>query len=360
MSRDTDHLFVFELVVCGAMVTLIFGLIFYFAIRYRRRSEDEVPRPIRGGLALELFWTISPMFIFLIMFGWGARIYFDNANPPQNSLQIYVVGKQWMWKVEHPDGQREIDELHVPVGRPVQLIMTSQDVIHSFFLPAFRIKKDVLPGVYTTEWFQATRPGTYHLFCAEYCGTNHSHMIGSVYVMKPADFEQWLAGGGRGETMAVAGGKLFQRLGCQNCHMINMRCPNLTGLCGKQVPLADGRIVRADDAYIRESILDPGAKIVAGFPNLMPSFQGLVTEEGILELIAYIKSLGTPALAGPGAGVGGGQQVSPAVTGPASPGVRAQQGEENAFPSSSNPHTSQSEKSGVIKTVPGQRMRTTQ
>lgn len=351
MSREVDHLFVLELAICAAVSFLIFLTITYFAIRYRRRSEDERPRPIHGSLLLESIWSIIPLFVFLVFFGWGAKIYFDNGDPPKNSLQIYVVGKQWMWYVQHPDGQREIDELHVPAGRPVQLIITSQDVIHSFYMPAFRIKKDAVPGMYTTEWFQATKPGTYHLFCAEYCGTNHSHMIGSIYVMSPADYEQWLSGGGRGETMAGAGEKLFTRLGCVNCHVVNARCPNLNGVYMKQRPLADGRIITGDEAYLRESILDPGAKIVAGFPNIMPSFRGLVTEEGLLQLIAYIKSLGAPALAGPGAGISGSQAGGRVP-------LREQQGEQRAFPGAGNPHVPQSEKAGVIETAPGRRTET--
>ncbi len=347
-SRAMDRLFVFELVVSVAMTALIFGTIFYFAIRYRRRTPDERPRPIRGSIAIETIWTVGPLLVMLVMFGWGAYVYFDYANPPKNALQIYVVGKQWMWKLQHPDGQAEIDELHVPVGRAVQLIITSQDVIHSFFMPAFRIKRDAVPGAYTTEWFTATRPGTYHIFCAQYCGTNHSQMAGSVYVLKPADYEAWLASAGGGDSLAGAGHKLFDRLGCVNCHVLNPRCPTLDGLYGKQTPLADGRIVRADDAYIRESILDPGAKIVAGFPNIMPSFRGLVTEEGVLELIAYIKTLGAPALAGEGAGIGGGQQMGEAA-GESAVGTGEERAREHVFPPESNPHTSQAGQESEIQ-----------
>ncbi len=356
-SRSVDHLFLFELAVAAAMTLGIFGSIFYFAIKYRRRSPDERPRPIRGSIALETFWSVVPLLFMLVMFAWGAQIYYRYADPPKNSLQIYVIGKQWMWKMQHPDGQAEIDELHVPVGQPVQLIITSQDVIHSFFLPAFRIKRDAVPGMYTTEWFQATRPGTYHIFCAQYCGTNHSQMIGSVYVMKPADYEAWLAGTGRGESLAAAGEKLFTRMGCVNCHVINPRCPSLAGLYMKQVPLSDGRIVLADEAYLRESILDPGAKIVAGFPNIMPSFRGLVTEEGVLELIAYIRSLGTPALAGPGAGIGGGQQMG-AAAGPGAVSAREERAREHTYPRHENPHTWQSGGSTEIQPRTGTEMET--
>ncbi len=345
MADQVDGLFLLEMAIALAMTLLIFGTIFVFAIKYRRRSPDERPRPIRGSMALETLWSAIPLVVFMGFFFWGARIFYANADPPKDALQIYVVGKQWMWYVQHPEGRREIDELHVPLGRPVQLILTSQDVIHDFFLPEFRIKKDAVPGMYTTEWFRATETGSFHLFCAQYCGTNHSHMIGTLYVMKPADYAQWL-GGGRGESMAQAGAKLYQRLGCDNCH--GVICPTLRGLYMKGVGLADGRVVRADEAYIRESILDPGAKIVAGFPNIMPSFRGQVTEVGILELIAYIKSLGEPAMAGPGEGTGAGQGMGTA-SGIGAPSAREQQGLENMPPPSPNPHSVQSDRSHEIQ-----------
>jgi len=293
-SRGVDHVFIFLLIVCGAMTAAIFLTIFYFAIKYRRRSEEERPRPPRGNLPLELVWTAVPLGIFLFIFGWGAKVYYENLNPPSDAMQIYVVGKQWMWQLQHPEGQREINELHVPVGWPVELVLTSQDVIHSFYVPAFRIKRDAVPGRYATAWFRATTPGRYHLFCAEFCGTEHSHMTGWVYVMSQADYEQWLSGAVGGESMAGVGKRLFQKLGCANCH--GRICPSLDGLYTKGVRLADGRVVTADDDYLRESILDPGAKVVAGFPNIMPSFKGVVSEEDLLKLIAYIKSQGSPAM----------------------------------------------------------------
>jgi cytochrome c oxidase subunit 2 len=208
-------------------------------------------------------------------------------------MNVYVVGKQWMWKTQHLEGQREINELHVPLGRPVRLTMTSEDVIHSFFMPAFRVKFDVLPGRYTTAWFNPTKPGKYHLFCAEYCGTLHSGMIGWIYVMEPAEYERWLAGGAGGESLASSGQKLFEYLACANCHRSDKpgRCPNLIGLFGTKVQLTTGQTVTADEAYIRESILNPSAKIVAGYQNIMPTFQGQVTEEDLLQLIEYVKSL---------------------------------------------------------------------
>lgn len=302
-ARGVDHLYIFLLIVCGGMTIAIFSTIFYFAIKYRRRSPDERPRPLRGSLGLEFFWAAGPLAIFLFTFGWGAKVFFENSSPPPGAMQVYVVGKQWMWYLQHPEGQREINELHVPVNRPVELIITSQDVIHSFYVPAFRIKRDAVPGMYNTTWFLPIKTGTFHLFCAEYCGTEHSHMIGSVYVMSQSDYERWLSGAVGGESMAAVGRRLFQKLGCANCH--SRICPPLEGLYMKGVGLEDGRVVAADDAYLRESILDPGAKVVAGFRNIMPSFKGLVTEEALLQLIAYIKSLGSPATGVPAAQPGG-------------------------------------------------------
>jgi cytochrome c oxidase subunit 2 len=276
------------------MTVLIFGAVAIFAIKYRRRSEDEIPKPIEGSTKLEVAWSIIPFLIMLVMFGWGAKLFFDAYTPPKDAYNIYVVGKQWMWKVQYPEGQREINELHVPTGRPVRITLASEDVIHSFFIPAFRVKHDVVPGHYDEIWFTATKPGRYHIFCAEYCGTEHSGMIGWVNVMTPAAFENWLAGGGAEGSMASQGEKLFQQLGCSTCHLLDEqgRCPILRGVYGSQVLLDDGKTVVADDAYIRESILNPNAKIVSGFhKDVMPTFQGQVTEENLLQLIEYIKSL---------------------------------------------------------------------
>ena len=250
-------------------------------------------------MALEILWSVIPFGLTMVMFTWGASIYFNESRPPDNALDIYVVGKQWMWKLEHLEGQREINELHIPVGRAVRLTMTSEDAIHSFFVPAFRTKQDVVPGRYTTTWFKPTKAGKYHLFCAEYCGTNHSRMSGWVYVMEPRDYEAWLSGGASGGSLAENGQKLFDELACGNCHKPDGsgRCPSLTGLFGKTVQLAGGGTVKADEGYIRESILQPQAKIVAGYGPIMPTFQGLVTEEGVMQLIEYIKSLGPPPAA---------------------------------------------------------------
>ncbi|HEV2115910.1 MAG TPA: cytochrome c oxidase subunit II [Terriglobales bacterium] len=299
-ASNLDALFIFLLLVTGTVTIMIFILITLFALRYRHDLVDK-STPILGSVALETTWSLVPFGIFLIFFVWGAVLYFHERTAPPDSMEIYVVAKQWMWKLQHMDGQREINELHVPVDRDVKLIMTSQDVIHSFFVPAFRLKQDVLPGRYTTLWFHAIRPGTYHLFCAEYCGTQHSGMIGSIIVMNPADYEAWLSGGGGEGSLASTGQKLFQQLGCGSCHRSDTqgRGPNLVGVFDKPVLLDDGRTVTADENYVRESILNPGAKIVAGFKNIMPSFQGVVNEEQLLSLIAYIKSLQGSQQAGP-------------------------------------------------------------
>jgi cytochrome c oxidase subunit 2 len=261
-----------------------------------------LPKPIHASLALEIAWSVIPFGLTMIMFAWGANIFFKESRPPKDAMQIYVVAKQWMWKLQHMEGQREINELHIPVGRPVKLTMTSEDAIHSFFVPAFRTKQDVVPGRYSTTWFTATKPGKYHLFCAEYCGTKHSGMTGWIYAMEPQDYQAWLSGGRSFGSLAENGEKLFQDLACGNCHKADGsgRCPSLVGLFGRSVQLADGRFVNADEAYLRESILQPNAKIVAGYQPLMPTFQGQVTEEGVLELIEYIKSLVPPPAAGTG------------------------------------------------------------
>jgi cytochrome c oxidase subunit II len=292
-ASSVDALYFFLVAVAAFFSILIFGLIFFFAIRHRRRAAREVPEEVRGGLTLEIIWSVIPLGLVMVMFAWGASVYLEIARPPDNALPVYVVGKQWMWKTQHLGGQREINELHVPVGRPVRLTMTSEDVIHSFFVPDFRVKWDVLPGRYTTVWFNPTKTGRFRLFCAEYCGTNHSGMIGWVHVMEPAAFETWLSGGAVSGSLASSGEKLFQDLACGNCHRSDQpgRGPDLTGLFGKPVLLADGRTVLADEAYIRQSIVNPGAQIAAGFQPIMPTFQGLVTEEGLLQLIEYVKSL---------------------------------------------------------------------
>jgi cytochrome c oxidase subunit 2 len=293
MASRVDSLYFFLLALSTFFSLLIAGLIVFYAVKYRRRAADSVGSQIQGGLVLELTWTIVPLLITMVIFVWGASVFFAMSRPPDETINIYVVGKQWMWKFQHLDGQREINELHVPVGRPVKLIMTSEDVIHDVFVPAFRIKADVVPGRYTHLWFQSTKPGRYRLFCAEYCGTKHSGMIGQVVVMDPSEYQTWLSGGASEGSLASAGAKLFQDLACNTCHRPDAqgRGPVLEGLFGKTVTLQNGETLTVDEAYVRESILQPAAKIASGFQPIMPTFQGLVTEEQLLELIEYVKSL---------------------------------------------------------------------
>jgi cytochrome c oxidase subunit 2 len=294
VSGKVDALYFYLSGVTLFFTLLISGILIFFVIRYRRRSPFEIPRPIAGSHKLETLWSVVPFIIAMSMFAWGAQIYFENARPPKNANEIYVVGKQWMWKIQHSTGQREINELHVPAGRKIKLIMTSEDTIHDFFIPAFRIKADVLPGKYTMQWFEATKPGTYHLFCAEYCGMNHSGMIGSVIVMQPTEFDNWLSGNASQQSPAVAGQQLFQSLGCVSCHGANGeggRGPTLAGLFDRKVFLTNNQTLTADEAYIRESIENPTAKVVAGFNPIMPTFQGQVTPEQLIQIISFIKSL---------------------------------------------------------------------
>jgi cytochrome c oxidase subunit 2 len=293
VARSVDALLYFLLAVSGFFSLLIATLIVVFGIRYHRRSPDELPpRPVTST-TLEVVWTVIPLGLVMIMYAWGASLFFTMSRPPADAMEIQVVGKQWMWKFQHLTGQREINELHVPLGLPVRLTMTSEDVIHSFFVPAFRTKMDVIPGRYTTAWFEATKVGRFHLFCAEYCGTQHSGMGGWVEVMEPAHFQRWLAGAGPAVSLAEAGAELFQRSGCQTCHRSDRsgQGPPLEGIFGRPVTLEDGTTVTADERYLRESIVRPMARIVRGYQPVMPTYQGVIGEEGILQLIAYIKSL---------------------------------------------------------------------
>jgi len=297
MAERVDALYFYLVGVSVFFSALIFLLILYFAIKYRRRSEAEQPALIHGSMVLEVTWSVIPLILTMAMFSWGAVLYFQMFRPPSDALEIAVVGKQWMWKIQHPTGQREINELHVPQGRAVKLTMTSEDVIHSFYIPAFRVKMDVLPGKYTSLWFEATQIGEYHLFCAEYCGTKHSLMIGKVVVMEPAEYQNWLSGAPPGETMEAAGARLFEQYQCNTCHApgTGTRGPSLVGVYNTRVRLTAGQTVVADEAYLRESILNPKAKTVAGFQDLMPLYQSQISEEGVLQLIAYIKSLAQEA-----------------------------------------------------------------
>ena len=291
-AGNVDALYIFLLLVSGIMTVLIFAVLTAFAVRFRKRRGQRAVQ-IEGSTHLEITWSIIPFCVMLVFFVWGAVIFFQERTPPQDATEVYTVAKQWMWKFEHKGGQREINELHVPVGRDVKMIMTSQDVIHSFFVPAFRLKQDVVPGRYTTLWFRATKAGTYHLFCSQYCGTQHSGMVGWVTVMEPRDYEAWMSGGAGNQPLAVTGEKLFTELGCVTCHRSDTqgRGPNLVGLFGKPVLLEDGRTVTADENYIRESILEPAAKIVKGFKPVMPTFQGQLSDEQLNALVEYVKSV---------------------------------------------------------------------
>lgn len=294
-SWEVDALYLF---LVGLTMVFSIGIalaIVIFAVKYRRRSPQDLPRPVEGAIKLEIVWTVIPFIIAMGIFAWGASLYFKQYRIPADTMDIYVVGKQWMWKFQHVEGQREINELHVPVGRRVKLTMTTEDVIHSLFVPAFRMKMDVVPGRYTTTWFEATKPGRYHMFCAEYCGTNHSAMIGWVEVMEPQDYQAWLGGGAEGGSLAASGEKVFQQLACATCHHGDStgRGPTIRGLFGKEIQLDNGEKITADASYIRESILNPQAKIAAGYPrpSIMPTFQGQISEEQLLQLIEYIKSI---------------------------------------------------------------------
>jgi cytochrome c oxidase subunit II len=299
-SAQVDHLYFFLLSITAFFSILIAMLVVIFAIKYRRRSASAVGAAITGSIPLELMWSIIPFGIAMVIFTWGANVFFNISRPPDDTLQIYSVGKRWMWKFQHIDGQREINELHVPLGRPVRITMTSEDVIHDIYIPAFRVKADAIPGRYSTLWFNATKPGEYHLFCAEYCGTKHSGMVGRVVVMEPTAYQAWLSGGTGEMSLAARGQKLFNDFACNTCHLPDNsgRGPALEKLFGSQVKLADGRAVVADEAYVRESILNPQTKLTAGYQPLMPTFQGLVNEEGLMGLIEYVKSLQSPAGAG--------------------------------------------------------------
>jgi cytochrome c oxidase subunit 2 len=290
-----DAVFLYTLGVSVFFSVLIAGLIVTFAVRYRRRSPDEVPPRVKGSLRLEIFWMVVPLLIVSVMFVWGASVFFAAARPPDDATEVFVVGRQWMWKVQHPEGQREINTLHVPVGKPIKVILTSEDVIHSFYVPAFRIKQDAVPGRYTYTWFQATEAKTYRLFCAEYCGTEHSKMIGEVVAMEPADYQRWLTSGSEG-SLALQGRKLFTKLQCVTCHTGDGtgRGPSLENLYGRRVPLQGGGTADANENYLRESIRLPQARLVAGYQPIMPAYtHELATEEELVRVVAFLKTLGT-------------------------------------------------------------------
>jgi cytochrome c oxidase subunit 2 len=292
-ATNVDRLLLYLVAVCGAVGAGVAVCLITFAVRYRRRRATTSPPPsMHGNVLIEIVWSVTPLFFFLSFFVWGAGVYLDAFHAPDDATVVYGVGKQWMWKFQHPGGQREMNSLHVPIGRPVKLLLTSEDVIHSFFVPDFRVHMDVLPDRYTSVWFNATRPGEYHLFCSQYCGTNHSSMIGTVVVMRPDEFQRWLDRKAEG-SRALEGQKTFLKYRCASCHTGDGtgRAPDLGGLFGRTVHLRDGGSVVADEKYVRESILDPGAKVVAGYENIMPTFAGQISQEEIFEIIVWLKTL---------------------------------------------------------------------
>src|SRR5580698_1135706 len=292
IAPEMDALYFFMVLVSLIGLTIVILLVTSFSILYSKKRHP-VAVQIEGSTMLEATWTIIPLGLFLIMFVWGSLIYFRVYTPPTNSMNIYIVGKQWMWKAEHPGGQHEINSLHVPTGRAVQLTIISQDVFHSFSIPAFRVKREAIPGRYTTVWFEATEPGTYHLFCTQYCGTNHSQMIGQVVVMTPDDFRQWLQGSTSGNSMAQDGERLFASLSCNACHnpRPDSRGPNLVGVYGSHLTLSTGQTITVDDGYLRNAILNPTQNITQGYAPIMPTYQGQISEEGVFALVEYIKNL---------------------------------------------------------------------
>ncbi len=294
VSHQVDALFFVLTLVSLLFIASIFLPILFFSIKYRKGSPADRSNPKQSSFLLESGWTLGAVVLSLGLFGWSARDYYRIERRPDNAVDVQVVGKQWMWKIQHAEGKREINELHIPVDRTVALTLTSQDVIHDFFVPAFRVKQDVVPGKYTSEWFKATRTGEYHIFCSQYCGTQHAQMIGRVVVMQPAAYERWLRSGEQTESIVRAGQRLFHDRGCSGCHAPNSKfhAPLLEGLYRNPVPLANGQVVRADDQYLRDSILQPAKQISAGYDNIMPSFAGHLTEEEIMQLIAYLKSIG--------------------------------------------------------------------
>jgi len=292
-AARTHHLFFFILIFALIFTTVIAAVIIFFVIKYRRRSSEQLPQASADSSRLQIVWTVLPLILTMTLFAWGTEVYLQNSVPPEHAMQIYVVGRQWLWKIQHPEGRREIDELHVPLGRDIKLTLSSEDVLHDFSIPAFRIQQEVIPGRDTVMWFRATNVGRYPLFCAEYCGPQHGEMNGTIIVMEPSQYESWLGGGAEAAAAAAVTGKdLMQQFGCNTCHPST--APNFNGLLGRKVKLQDGRTVVADEQYIRNCILKPATQYVAGYPPIMPSFEGKLTEEQLAKIIDYIKTLKGP------------------------------------------------------------------
>lgn len=278
--------------LCGLVALAVFAVMIVFCVRYRRGSPADRSERRHSSLAVELTWTIVPFLMFCALFGWSLKLWSELRTPPSDAATVYVVAKQWMWKIQHAGGQREIDRLHLPLGQPTRLLMTSQDVIHSFYVPAFRVKQDVLPGRYTQMWFTPTRLGRFDLLCAEFCGTDHAVMGGGFVAMTPGDYARWLAGQASQGGLAVQGGALYARLGCGACHGAHaaVRAPPLEGLYGSTVTLTDGSRVKADEQYLRDAILDPNIQRVAGYPAIMPTYRGVIGEAEAMKLVAYLRT----------------------------------------------------------------------
>jgi cytochrome c oxidase subunit II len=329
VAGEVDLLYLVAVAISAFFSLLIAFLVIGLGARYRRRHPREIGDREHAPEWLELLWTAVPLAILLGLFLWGTKVFFTLSRPPAEATEFLAVGRQWMWKFQHPQGTREINDLHVPVGQAIKFKMTSEDVIHSLFVPAFRVKTDVVPGRYTTVWFKATKPGTYHLFCAEYCGAEHSRMIGKVIVMQPNDYEAWLQGGtpmAPPEPIAVSGQALYDSLACATCHRdaapgasgqgielaATRRAPSLAGIHGSERTLLGGDTVLADDEYLRESILDPSEKVVGGYQPIMPAYRGQISEEELMRLIRYMKTMKADRVATPAAGTANGTAVTKA------------------------------------------------
>jgi cytochrome c oxidase subunit II len=293
MAPTVDSLYFFILGVTAFFALVVVVLVLYFAVKYRDDTGLKVGAPITGSIPLEIGWSLIPFFVAMAIFVWATVVFFQIVRPPDQTLEIYATGKRWMWRFQHVDGQREINQLHVPVGRPIKVTFTSEDVLHDLYIPVFRVKADAIPGRYSSIWFTPTKTGEYHIFCAEYCGTRHSGMTGTVYVMEQNDYQAWLTGGGLTGSMSARGEQLFQQMACNTCHVSDGsgRGPSLAGVFGSRVRLDNGQTVVVDESYLRESILTPQMKLVQGYGPLMPTFQGLITEDGLLSIIEYVKTL---------------------------------------------------------------------
>ena len=316
VAGQTDALYIFLWLMTIVGMALVLALLVVFSVKYRKEKHPNAIQ-IEGSTLLEATWTIIPLGIFLFVFVWGAWLYFRIYNPPADSMNIYIVGKQWMWKAEHPGGQHEINALHVPMGRNVQLTMISQDVFHSYSIPEFRVKREVIPGRYSTVWFNATTPGTYHLFCTQYCGTLHSGMVGDVVVMTPSDYQAWVDSSTSGMSLAQNGERLFASMGCSQCHTGDAaaRGPNLAGIYGAKLKMDDGSTQLVTGGFLRDAILNPSAHVPAGFKPIMPTYQGQISEEGMIDLVEYIKGLKTNYRVQQTLGTSQSNQAAPSASG---------------------------------------------